>query len=214
MKYIEQKMKKNRKNMMIVLSAPSGTGKTTICKKILRSLPNLKMSISHTTRKPREGEKDGVDYYFVDENTFKRMIENEEFVEWAKVYGNYYGTSKKVIDELYQSGNDILFDIDIQGAKNIKKIYKKSILIFMLPPSIEELERRLKNRNEDADTIKNRLKKVADEVKEYKFYDYLVLNDDIEEAFKEIMCIIHAESLKTNKLGKDFIKNFLKNNRG
>ncbi|MDI6713823.1 MAG: guanylate kinase [Thermodesulfovibrio sp.] len=193
---------------IFVLSAPSGTGKTTICERLIKSLPNLKMSISHTTRKPRIGERDGVDYFFVDREVFETMIKNNDFVEWAEVYGNFYGTSKKVINELFQSGNDVLLDIDIQGAKNIKKTYPDSVLIFILPPSLEELEKRLKQRKEEIDTIKMRLNKVKEEISQYKIYDYLVINDDLDKAVKEILCIITAEKLKTNKVNQQIINNF------
>lgn len=202
-------MKINNKGIIFVISAPSGAGKTTICEHLLKNLNNLKMSISHTTRKPRTGEKNGVNYYFINKAKFKEMIEKGDFIEWAEVYGNLYGTSKKMINDLLNSGNDILLDIDIQGAKNIKKIYKKSVLIFILPPSIEELKRRLQNRNEEPEIIQKRLNKVADEINEYKFYDYLVINDDFEEALKKVMCIIQAERLKIKRVSKNFIKNFL-----
>lgn len=193
---------------IFVLSAPSGTGKTTICEILIRSLPNLKMSISHTTRKPRTGERDGIDYFFIDKEVFETMIKNDDFIEWAEVYGNFYGTSKKIINELLQSGNDILLDIDIQGAKNIKKTYPDSVLIFILPPSLEELEKRLKYRKEEIDTIKMRLNKAKEEISQYKIYDYLVVNDDLDKAVKEILCIITAEKLKTNKVNQQIIKNF------
>jgi guanylate kinase len=193
---------------IFVVSAPSGTGKTTICERLIKNLSNLKMSISHTTRKPRIGERDGVDYFFVDKEVFEAMIKNDDFVEWAEVYGNFYGTSKKVINELLQSGNDILLDIDIQGAKNIKKVYPDSVLIFILPPSLEELEKRLKQRKEEIDTIKMRLNKVKEEISQYKNYDYLVINDDVDKAVKEILCIITAEKLKTNKANQKIINNF------
>jgi guanylate kinase len=193
---------------IFVVSAPSGTGKTTICDRLIKNLSNLKMSISHTTRKPRIGERDGVDYFFVDKEVFEAMIKNDDFVEWAEVYGNFYGTSKKVINELLQSGNDILLDIDIQGAKNIKKVYPDSVLIFILPPSLEELEKRLKQRKEEIDTIKMRLNKVKEEISQYKNYDYLVINDDVDKAVKEILCIITAEKLKTNKANQKIINNF------
>ncbi len=202
-------MKINNKGIIFVISAPSGAGKTTICEHLLKNLNNLKMSISHTTRKPRTGEKNGVNYYFINKAKFKEMIEKGDFIEWAEVYGNLYGTSKKMINDLLNSGNDILLDIDIQGAKNIKKIYKKSVLIFILPPSIEELKRRLQNRNEEPEIIQKRLNKVADEINEYKFYDYLVINDDFEEALKKVMCIIQSERLKIKRVSKNFIKNFL-----
>jgi len=193
---------------IFVLSAPSGTGKTTICERLIKSFPNLKMSISHTTRKPRIGERDGVDYFFVEKEVFEKMIKNNEFVEWAEVYGNFYGTSKKLINELLQSGNDILLDIDIQGAKNIKKTYPDSVLIFILPPSFEELERRLKERKEDIDTIKKRLSKAKEEISQYKYYDYLVINDDLDKAVNEILCIINAEKLKINRVKQQIINNF------
>lgn len=203
-------MKINSKGIIFVISAPSGAGKTTICEQLLKNLHNLKMSISHTTRKPRTGEKNGVNYYFISKAKFKEMIEKGDFIEWAEVYGNLYGTSKKMINDLLNSGNDILLDIDIQGAKNIKKIYNKSVLIYLIPPSIEELRIRLQNRKEDSEIIKKRLNKVADEINEYKFYDYLVVNDDFEEALKKVMCIIQAERLKIKRISKNFIKNFLK----
>ncbi|MCX8033814.1 MAG: guanylate kinase [Thermodesulfovibrio sp.] len=203
-------MKLNTKGIIFVISAPSGTGKTTICERLLKSLPDLKMSISHTTRKPRTGERDGVDYYFIDKTKFKEMISNNDFIEWAEVYGNFYGTSKKVINELLNSGNDILLDIDTQGAKNIKKIYPESVLIFMLPPSIEELKRRLSKRKEKSNIIKSRLDRVVDEIIQYEFYDYLLINDNLEKALNEIMCIIFAERLKINRINKKFINNFLK----
>lgn len=203
-------MKINRKGIIFVISAPSGTGKTTICEQLLKNFHNLKMSISHTTRKPRAGEKNGVNYYFISEAKFKEMIEKGDFIEWAEVYGNLYGTSKRMINDLLNSGSDVLLDIDIQGAKNIKKIYNKSVLIYLLPPSIEELKIRLQNRKEDSETIEKRLSKVADEINEYKFYDYLVINDDFEEALKKVMCIIQAERLKVKRISRDFIKNLLK----
>lgn len=204
-------MKINTKGIIFVISAPSGTGKTTICERLLKSLPNLKMSISHTTRKPRISERDGVDYYFIDKTKFKEMINNNDFIEWAEVYGNFYGTSKNIINELLNSGNDILLDIDTQGAKNIKKIYPESVLILILPPSIEELKRRLSKRKEKFNIIKSRLDRVADEIIQYELYDYLVINDNLEKALNEIMCIIFAEKLKINRISREFINNFLKN---
>ncbi|MCX7987933.1 MAG: guanylate kinase [Thermodesulfovibrio sp.] len=201
---------KNSQGIIFVISAPSGTGKTTICERLLKSSPNLKMSISHTTRRPRAGEKDGVNYYFIDRTKFEEMIKNGDFIEWAEVYGNLYGTSKKIINDLLNSGNDVLLDIDIQGAKNIKKIYPESVLIFILPPSIEELARRLYNRNEEPNVIRNRLNRVAEEVIQYEFYDYLLINDNLEKAIEEALCIINAERLKTNRINKDFMNNFLK----
>ncbi|MGC8796514.1 MAG: guanylate kinase [Thermodesulfovibrio sp.] len=189
-----------KRGNIFVISAPSGTGKTTLCERLLKALPDLKMSISHTTRKPRTGETNGVDYFFVDKKTFEEMISKEEFIEWAEVYGNFYGTSKNVISQLMKQGYDILLDIDTQGAKNIKKLYPESILIFILPPSMKELERRLLQRNEDKDTIKKRVSKAGEEISQYKLYDYIVINDNLEKALNELLCIVCAERLKTKRI--------------
>lgn len=202
-------MKTHKSGIIFVISAPSGTGKTTICEGLLKTLDDLKMSVSHTTRKPRTGEKTGVDYHFVDEQTFHKMIENDEFVEWAEVYGNFYGTSKRAINDILNSGHDVLLDIDIQGAKNIKRIYPESVLIFILPPSIYELEQRLINRKEDRAVIRKRLSKAVDEISQYELYDYIVINDNLERAIKEILSIITAERLKTARINKDFINNLI-----
>lgn len=199
-----------KKGTIFVISAPSGTGKTTLCERLLKILPDLKMSISHTTRQPRPYEKDGIDYFFVDKKNFEKMIANDEFVEWAEVYGNFYGTSKKVIFDLIRDGYDILLDIDTQGAKNIRKLYSDSVLIFILPPSINELEKRLLLRNEDKDTINKRLSKASYEISQYKFYDYVVINDSIEKALNDLLCIIYAERLKIKRIQYDKIDQIFK----
>lgn len=199
-----------KKGTIFVISAPSGTGKTTLCERLLKILPDLKMSISHTTRQPRPYEKDGVDYFFIDKKDFEKMIANDEFIEWAEVYGNFYGTSKKVLSDLINKGYDILLDIDTQGAKNIRKLYSDSVLIFILPPSIEELEKRLLMRNEDKDTIKKRLSKASYEISQYKFYDYVVINDSIEKALNDLLCIVHAERLKIKRVQCDKIDQIFK----
>lgn len=201
-------MDSSKKGLIIVLSAPSGTGKSTICGRLLNSMANLKMSVSYTTRNPRPGEIDGVHYYFVNKEKFEEMIKRDEFVEWAQVYGNYYGTSKNFIDEMIKSGKDILLDIDTQGAKNIKKIFPESVLIFVLPPSIEELRRRLKNRGESPETMAKRLYKVEEEISQYSFYDYLVINDDLNRVLEDITSIIQAEKLKVSRVDKSFINKF------
>lgn len=200
-----------KRGIIFVISAPSGTGKTTLCERLLKILPDLKMSISHTTRQPRPYEKNGIDYFFVDEKNFKKMIANDEFIEWAEVYGNFYGTSKKVIFDLIKEGYDILLDIDTQGAKNIRKLYPDSVLIFILPPSLEELEKRLLLRNEDRDIIDKRLSKASQEISQYKFYDYIVINDNIEKALNDLLCIIYAERLKIKRIEHDKIDKIFKN---
>lgn len=197
-----------KKGIIFVISAPSGAGKTTLCERLLKSLPDLRMSISHTTRKPRNGEKHGIDYYFVDRKTFETMISNEEFVEWAEVYGNLYGTSKKAINDIMNKECDILLDIDTQGARNIKRLYPESVLIFILPPSLKELERRLLSRDKNDSTVKKRLDKASEEIKQFLFYDYVVINDDIEKAVNELHCVICAERLKTSRIKQESIKNF------
>lgn len=196
MKLIKKTM---NKEIIFVISAPSGTGKTTICKELVKLVSNLKMSISYTTRKPRQGEKNGIDYYFVDRETFQSMLKNNEFIEWAEVYGNLYGTSKKVIEDLLQSGVDILMDIDTQGAKNIKERFNNSVLIFLIPPSFEELKRRLNQRGEQENTIKYRLMKALEEISMYEIYDYVVENRELEETLRKIICIINAERLKISR---------------
>ncbi|WP_141266226.1 guanylate kinase [Thermodesulfovibrio sp. Kuro-1] len=199
-----------KKGIIFVISAPSGTGKTTLCERLLKILPDLKMSISHTTRQPRPYEKNGVDYFFVDKKNFEKMIVNDEFIEWAEVYGNFYGTSKKVIFDLIKNGYDILLDIDTQGAKNIRKLYPDSVLIFILPPSLKELEKRLLLRNEDKDIIDKRLSKASQEISQYKFYDYVVTNDSIERALNDLLCIIYAERLKTKRIEHNKIDEIFK----
>ncbi|MGB9891689.1 guanylate kinase [Thermodesulfovibrio yellowstonii] len=199
-----------KKGIIFVISAPSGTGKTTLCERLLKILPDLKMSISHTTRQPRPYEKNGVDYFFVDKKNFEKMIANDEFIEWAEVYGNFYGTSKKVIFDLIKNEYDILLDIDTQGAKNIRKLYPDSVLIFILPPSLKELEKRLLLRNEDKDIIDKRLSKASQEISQYKFYDYVVINDSIERALNDLLCIIYAERLKTKRIEHNKIDEIFK----
>ncbi len=206
-------MEIRREGIIFVISAPSGTGKTTICERLISSFSDLKMSVSHTTRNPRPGEENGVDYFFVDKTTFIQMIQNDDFVEWAEVYGNYYGTLKKMINEIYMSGNDILLDIDIQGAKNIKKIYKNSVLIFLLPPSLEELERRLLQRKEENEIIKKRINKALEEIEQYLNYDYLVINDNLDEATEKIKCIIQAERQKINRIRDNILEKILNKGR-
>lgn len=192
---------------IFIISAPSGAGKTTLCKEIVKVLPNLRFSVSYTTRQPRDGEVNGEDYNFIDEKRFKEMIGNNEFAEWAEVHGNYYGTSKKVLGDIIDSGFDVILDIDIQGASQIKKNIEGGVYIFVLPPSMEELRRRLDIRGQNRpEEIQRRLRRAIDEIKEYKNYDYVIVNDIFEEALNALKSIIIAEGKRVKRMDDSWIK--------
>ena len=187
------KPQKNFNPILLVLSAPSGAGKTTLARKFLEKHPDFGVSVSYTTRKPRRGEKEGIHYYFTDPQTFQEMIARKEFVEWAHVHDDWYGTPFSEIQRLHGQGKGILFDIDIQGGVNIYKAYPdRTLLVFILPPSMEELERRLRNRKtDDEKTIEKRLKNAQKEISIARDkYDYFLVNDDLEEALKELEMIV------------------------
>ncbi|MDB9760359.1 guanylate kinase [Pelagibacteraceae bacterium] len=177
---------------MVILSSPSGAGKTTITKKIQEKYHNFKVSISHTTRKPRSNEVDGVDYFFVDDEEFKKKIEKNEFYEYAKIFDNYYGTSKQSINYLLNNKNHILFDIDWQGTKQLSKFKElRLIKIFLIPPNKKELEKRLVQRNQDKpEVISKRLKAYDDDIFHWSDYDYVIINDRLENCFLQIEKII------------------------
>lgn len=186
------KPQKNFNPILLVLSAPSGAGKTTLARKFLEKHPDFGVSVSYTTRKPRRGEKEGIHYYFTDPQTFQEMIARKEFVEWAHVHDDWYGTPFSEIERLHGKGKGILFDIDIQGGVNIYKAYPdRTLLVFILPPSMEELERRLRNRKtDDEKTIEKRLKNAQKEISIARDkYDYFLVNDDLEEALEELEMI-------------------------
>ena len=176
----------------MVVSAPSGTGKTTLCTRLLESRPSLKISVSTTTRPLRGAEVAGVDYDFVDVATFKRMIDEGAFVEWAEVHGKYYGTSKGRVDELLRSGNDVLFDVDVQGAESLKAVYgEKAFTVMLLPPTLEELERRLRGRGtDDEETIAVRLGNSRRELARWQTFDEVVVNDDLELALEDLEAVL------------------------
>ncbi|MCX8030135.1 MAG: guanylate kinase [Thermodesulfovibrionales bacterium] len=201
----------NRKGIIFVISAPSGTGKTTLCKKLLELCPAIKLSISFTTRKPRAGEEHGRDYFFVDENTFKEMVTRGDFLEWALVHGNFYGTSLIKTKELLEKGFDLLFDIDVQGGKSVKQQYPEAVLIFILPPSLKSLQERLAGRMTDSeDEIIRRLRKAKEEIVEYRNYDYVIFNNRVDEALAQLKAIITSERLKVSRANHNFInENFL-----
>lgn len=180
-------------NFVIILSSPSGAGKSTITKKLLEWSSNIKMSVSATTREPREGEIDGVHYHFLSKEHFEEEIEKDSFVEYAKVFDNYYGTLKKEVEDKFADKNDIIFDIDWQGARQVSDKFdsRKLIKIFILPPSIAELESRLRSRGQDSDeVIEKRMNRAKDEISHFNEYDFVVVNDDIEKALEQIKGII------------------------
>jgi guanylate kinase len=179
---------------IFVVSGPSGSGKSTLIREVRRKVSNLGYSISHTSRPPRGQEKNGVEYHFVSKENFRRMIEKGEFVEWAEVYQDLYGTSVSSLRSQITMGLDVIMDIDVQGAKNIKDHFKGAILIYVLPPSMEILEKRLRDRGtDDEKAIGTRLKKAGKEMKNCVSYDYLVFNDQIDQAVEELKSILIAE---------------------
>ena len=188
-----------RKGLLILISGPSGTGKGTVCDLLRKNHPEISYSISATTRQPRPGEQDGVNYYFYDKEKFRQMIDAGELLEWAEVYGNYYGTPKqKVLDRL-NAGEDILLEIDTQGALNVMKAMPEGLFIFLLPPSLEELASRLKGRGtETEESLQRRLGAAVDEIKIAHNYRYVVVNDKVEAAEKAIAGIIEAEHHRTD----------------
>ena len=188
-----------RKGLLILISGPSGTGKGTVCDLLRKNQPEISYSISATTRQPRPGEQDGVNYYFYDKEKFRQMIDAGELLEWAEVYGNYYGTPKqKVLDRL-NAGEDILLEIDTQGALNVMKAVPEGLFIFLLPPSLEELANRLKGRGtETEESLQRRLGAAVDEIKIAHNYRYVVVNDKVEAAEKAIAGIIEAEHHRTD----------------
>ncbi len=183
---------------LFVISGPSGAGKSSIVKALLSRTEGLVYSISHTSRRPRGSEQNGIEYHFVDAGTFNRMIEAGAFVEWAKVYDDFYGTSFSGLEGQTASGLDVLLDVDIQGARNIRKHFENSVLIYVLPPSLEILEKRLEGRGtDDEGVIKARMEKALDDMDNCLWYDYIIINDDLEKAITEAKSIIISERCRT-----------------
>ncbi|MBR4641288.1 MAG: guanylate kinase [Selenomonadaceae bacterium] len=188
------------RGLLIVISGASGTGKGTVCKKLLNDLPEVSYSVSATTRTPRPGEVDGKEYYFLKVDEFKAWIAEEKFLEYAEVYGNFYGTPLNKIEERLNRGKDILLEIDVQGALNVKKKCPEGIYIFLLPPSLEELKNRIEGRGtESPESLARRLKNAVAEIKIGLQYDYVVVNDTIENAAARIKSILSAERCKVSR---------------
>ncbi len=189
---------------LVILSAPSGAGKSTIAKALREHLPNLAVSISHTTRAPRPGEQHGTHYYFVSNTEFERMVAADAFVEHARVFDNFYGTSRAEIERLLGSGKDLILDIDWQGARNIKRAFTDAVSIFILPPSRAALEARLRNRKQDSDEIiVRRMRDATSEMSHYDEFDYLVVNDELEAAIADIGAILAGKPAQKRPLTLD-----------
>ena len=172
-----------RKGSLIIVSGPSGAGKSALASVVISRLKDLHFSVSYTTRAPRGNERDGVEYHFVGKAEFEGLIQGDDFLEWAEVYGNYYGTARKFIDDTLHGGKDVLLDVDVQGAHTIRRKRPDAISIFIMPPSYQVLRRRLENRKLDKEyVIEQRLKIARREIVQYKDYDYLIVNDDFDES--------------------------------
>jgi len=190
-----------REGVLYVISAPSGAGKTTLCKEIIDIFPNLRHSVSYTTRTPRQGEVHGRDYFFVGQEEFSRMAAAGEFAESAEVHGNFYGTSLATLNECRSNGIDLILDIDCQGARQLKGRFEGGVYIFVLPPSIEELRRRLDNRSSDTqEVIERRIHNAAGEIKEARWYDYIIVNDNFKEAVEQLKSVLIAEQCRASRL--------------
>ncbi|HOP99698.1 MAG TPA: guanylate kinase [Acetivibrio clariflavus] len=195
-----------REGLLVVVSGPSGTGKGTVLSCIRQKESSIKFSVSATTREPRSGEVDGVNYFFKTTEEFEAMIENGELIEWVKYCDNYYGTPKKYVEDTIKSGYDCLLEIEVEGALNIKKIYPDCVSIFILPPSFEELRRRIESRGtEKPEVIEKRMEKALKEMNYVDRYDYVVVNDDIEKAVDSIRYILASEKLKFSR-NRDILK--------
>ncbi len=202
-----------RRGLMFVLSSPSGAGKSTIARQLLAEDDDIELSISVTTRERRQSELDGVHYHFIDEARFQRMAERGELLEWAEVHGNYYGTPRDPVETALSQGQDILFDIDWQGTRQIaEKMPEDLVRVFILPPSMAELESRLKRRAEDdAETIRKRLQGAREEIEKWSDYDYVIVNEDLADAYASVGAILAAERLRRERvIGlRPFVSNLL-----
>lgn len=198
-----------REGILFVISAPSGAGKTSLCKEIIDFFPELRQSVSFTTRAPRDGEQDGVDYCFVSPEEFRRMVHEGEFAEWAEVHGNCYGTALKTLNDWRSRGCDVILDIDCQGAAQLRRNYDGAVFIFILPPDLSELSRRLTGRNLDApEVIERRINNAEGEIREARWYDYLIINDRLDRAADHLKGVIMAERSRAFRIIPAILETF------
>ena len=196
-----------RPGELFIVSGPSGVGKGTICKRLIEETEGIELSVSATTREPREGEVDGVNYYFMDKDAFQERIDQGGFLEYAEVFGNFYGTPLKPVEEKLAKGIDVLLEIDVQGGAKVKEVYPEGIFLFILPPSLEELRNRLIKRGKDSmEVIEHRLSIAMEEIRQMFGYDYFVVNDDLEEAVRLVKAIVTAEHARVQDHGLELLK--------
>jgi guanylate kinase len=189
--------------VVLVVSAPSGGGKTTLCREFLKSFPEVSFSVSSTTRPPRPGEVDGRDYRFISTEEFRRKIEKGEFVEWAENFGYFYGTSVEEVERARRLGRDILLDVDTRGAKSLRARFPEGVYIFILPPSIEVLKERLSHRgSEDIEALRLRISRAMDEIQESVWYDYLIINEDLRVSIEALKAVYTAEKIRMKRQGR------------
>ena len=199
----------NRKGLLLVVSGPSGAGKGTICKALLNKNDKIKLSVSATTRKPRNGEVHGVNYFFIEKEEFTKMVENGEFLEHAQIYDNFYGTPKAAIIECLEKGQDVILEIEMQGARQIKEVYPEGVFIFVLPPSLEELKSRIVGRGtETQEEIEKRFSCSFEEINQIVNYDYFIVNEDIEKSVNDVEAIILSEKNKVTRYKNNIIDKF------
>lgn len=202
-----------RRGLMLVLSSPSGAGKTTIARKLRDSDPGIEMSISHTTRPARNGEQDDRDYHFIDRETFARLRDQGEFLEWAVVFDHFYGTTRQPVEAALAAGRDVLFDVDWQGAASLREAAKHDVVtVFILPPTAAALEQRLNERAQDApEIVRRRMLGASNEIQHWDEYDYVVINHDVDRSVKAVRAILAAERLRRSRLSglKAFVQNLL-----
>jgi len=200
-----------REGILFVVSAPSGAGKTSLCKAVTDSMENLTHSISYTTRQPRPGEIDGRDYYFVSGDRFREMVDAGDFAEHAQVHSNQYGTSKRVLDQMVADGTDVILDIDTQGARQIRQHYATAVFIFIMPPSMGILEERLRNRRSDREEeIRKRMQRAREEIRDYALYDYIIVNRDFDRALAELRSVVTAERCRMKLIRSRWIDDLLR----